>query len=119
MYGRILIAQKEKNRNYFHFKKRSFCNSWEKKRYLPTNVKLCLKFRVGELKKSIRHLYTPPSVGWTFRITNFVSFKLSVNEKNNLCPRSLANDECAANCSELPFLESRLEIFFYFRKNSY
>jgi hypothetical protein len=76
--------------------------------HLPTNVRLTLKFRVGELKKSTRHRYTPPSVSFTFRICSRESFGESPTEKYSRCPKSLARAAWVAAFKATPVRESRL-----------
>lgn len=83
--------------------------NWEKKKkkeYIPTNVRLIREFRVAELKKSTRHLYTPPSVSLTFAICRraFLLLLSSVL-KTKRSPKSFAIVECVA---DFPSRESTL-----------
>lgn len=78
--------------------------------YIPTNVRLIREFRVAELKKSTRHLYTPPSVSCTFLIlSRAFLLLLSSMAKNRRSPKSLAIAECAPNFT-FRSRESMLEV---------
>lgn len=76
---------------------------WQKfKKYVPTSVRLIREFLVAELKKSTRHLYTPPSWSCTFLIcSRAFLLLLSSIAKNRRSPKSFAMAECVPNLTFL------------------
>lgn len=71
-------------------------------KYLPTSVRLIREFLVAELKKSTRHLYTPPSWSCTFLIcSRAFLLLLSSMAKNRRSPKSFAMAECVPNLTFL------------------